>query len=200
MTKLILTRHGHVEGIDPARFRGRTDLPLTELGWIQAKAVASRIAALWAPVAVFTSPMSRSAATADAIAEACHVRRHVLEDLNDLDYGSWNGRPMRRFLALGRISSRPRNPRLILSDFPTAIRSRIWLRAPPMPCGSSSLAAGRRRWCSSAMTASIAHCSFSFSISRYPHIGGLRRHLARSTKSTSWTAIFTCKESMKPAI
>jgi hypothetical protein len=31
MTK-ILTRHGHVEGINPARLRGRTELPLTELG------------------------------------------------------------------------------------------------------------------------------------------------------------------------
>lgn len=89
MTKLILTRHGHVEGIDPERFRGRTDLPLTELGRMQAKAVAARIAALWVPVAVYTSPMRRSVATADAIAQACHVERHLLEDLNDLDYGSW---------------------------------------------------------------------------------------------------------------
>jgi phosphoserine phosphatase len=32
MTKIILTRHGHVEGINPERFRGRTDLSLTELG------------------------------------------------------------------------------------------------------------------------------------------------------------------------
>ena len=44
MTKIILTRHGHVEGIKPARFRGRTELPLTELGQAQAKAVAARIA------------------------------------------------------------------------------------------------------------------------------------------------------------
>ncbi len=89
MTKLILTRHGHVEGIEPERFRGRTELPLTELGRAQAKAVASRIAALWTPVAIFTSPMGRSVATADAIAKACHIEPRVLEDLNDLDYGSW---------------------------------------------------------------------------------------------------------------
>lgn len=89
MTKLILTRHGHVEGIEPERFRGRTELPLTELGRAQARAVASRIAALWVPVAIFASPMGRCIATADLIAEACHVERHVLEDLNDLDYGLW---------------------------------------------------------------------------------------------------------------
>ncbi|MFZ0729784.1 MAG: histidine phosphatase family protein, partial [Methylovirgula sp.] len=69
--KLILTRHGHVDGIDPERFRGRTDLPLTELGRGQVKAVAARIAALWTPAAIYTSPMSRCVATGDAIAQAC---------------------------------------------------------------------------------------------------------------------------------
>lgn len=28
MTKVILTRHGSVEGIDPDRFRGRAEIPL----------------------------------------------------------------------------------------------------------------------------------------------------------------------------
>ena len=87
--KLILTRHGHVDGIDPERFRGRTDLPLTELGRGQVKAVAARIAALWTPAAIYTSPMSRCVATGDAIAQACGVERRILDDLNDLDYGLW---------------------------------------------------------------------------------------------------------------
>ncbi len=39
--KIILTRHGHVEGIEPRRFRGaRTDIPLTPLGIEQAKQMA----------------------------------------------------------------------------------------------------------------------------------------------------------------
>src|ERR1700730_12117219 len=33
MTKILLVRHGHVEGISPERFRGRADLPLTAGGW-----------------------------------------------------------------------------------------------------------------------------------------------------------------------
>ena len=37
MTKLIFVRHGHVEGIEPERFRGRLDLPLTDLGQAQAR-------------------------------------------------------------------------------------------------------------------------------------------------------------------
>ena len=92
MTKILLTRHGHVEGIRPERFRGRTDLALTELGKAQAKAVAARIAAHWKPDAVYTSPMRRSQATAATIAEACGVTSAVLDQLNDIDYGDWQWR------------------------------------------------------------------------------------------------------------
>jgi phosphoserine phosphatase len=89
MTKIILTRHGHVEGINPERFRGRTDVPLTEQGKAQAKAVATRIAQAWKPTAVYTSPMSRCVSTGVEIANACGVQNQALDGLNDLDYGQW---------------------------------------------------------------------------------------------------------------
>jgi probable phosphoglycerate mutase len=92
MPKIILTRHGHVEGIDPERFRGRAELPLTELGKAQAKALAGRIAAAWRPKAVYTSPMGRCVATGREIAMACGIGDDTLAGLNDLDYGSWQGR------------------------------------------------------------------------------------------------------------
>src|SRR5207237_6109308 len=66
MTKIILVRHGHVEGISPERFRGRADLILTPEGHRQAEAAAHRIHATWRPAAVYTSPMGRSRATGDA--------------------------------------------------------------------------------------------------------------------------------------
>ena len=47
MTKLILVRHGHVEGITPERFRGRAALPLTEQGRREAEMTAAYIAASW---------------------------------------------------------------------------------------------------------------------------------------------------------
>lgn len=90
MTKILLTRHGHVEGIDPERFRGRTDLPLTELGKAQARAVAKRIATGWKPQLVYTSPLMRCVATGGEIAGSCGVACKVLEDLNDVDYGDWH--------------------------------------------------------------------------------------------------------------
>jgi phosphoserine phosphatase len=92
MTKIILTRHGHVEGINPERFRGRTDLSLTELGQAQAAAVARRVASAWTPTVVYTSPMRRCLATAEAIGAACRISVEILEGLNDLDYGEWQWR------------------------------------------------------------------------------------------------------------
>jgi len=92
MTKLILTRHGHVEGINPERFRGRTELSLTELGRAQAKALAARIANTWNTAKVYTSPMGRSVATGQEIARACGVASEPMEALNDLDYGQWQWR------------------------------------------------------------------------------------------------------------
>lgn len=92
MTKIILVRHGHVEGIDPPRFRGRIDLPLTALGKRQAARTASRIGKMWKPTTVYTSPMGRCVATGRAICEAVGTRSQVLHDLNDLDYGAWRWR------------------------------------------------------------------------------------------------------------
>ena len=89
MTKIVLTRHGHVEGITPERFRGRTDVPLTKLGEAQARAVAARIAAGWQPKIVYTSPMARCVVTGAEIAGACGIESKALNDLNDLDYGDW---------------------------------------------------------------------------------------------------------------
>lgn len=92
VTRILLTRHGHVEGIRPARFRGRAELPLTERGFAQADALAKRIAANWSPVAVFTSPLQRCVATGGKIAAACGVEGEVRDGLGDIDYGSWQMR------------------------------------------------------------------------------------------------------------
>src|SRR6266567_5616215 len=91
MTKIILARHGHVEGINPVRFRGRLDLPLTATGKRQAEATAKRIQATWTPSAIYTSPMQRSVATAQAIAAPFVLRVQPVEGLNDIDYGDWQG-------------------------------------------------------------------------------------------------------------
>ena len=91
MTKLILVRHGHVEGISPERFRGRAELPLTETGRREAEAAAKRIAASWRPAAIYTSPMGRCVETGAAIGRAVGLTPSAVRDLNDIHYGDWQG-------------------------------------------------------------------------------------------------------------
>lgn len=88
--KLILVRHGHVEGVRPARFRGRRDVPLTPLGQRQANATAARIAAEWRVDAVFTSPMWRAVDTAHPISDIFGLTPQPLPELMDFDYGEWS--------------------------------------------------------------------------------------------------------------
>jgi probable phosphoglycerate mutase len=89
VTRLVVVRHGHVDGIDPPRFRGRIELALTALGVRQAAAAAARIAAEWTPAAVLTSPLGRCVATGAAIAAATGAPAEVLASLADIDYGAW---------------------------------------------------------------------------------------------------------------
>ena len=91
MTKIILTRHGHVEGIMPERFRGRADLRLTERGLEEARAASRRIGATWQVAAVYTSPMSRSLRTAEIIAAPFGLDAQPIDTIIDIDYGEWQG-------------------------------------------------------------------------------------------------------------
>ena len=91
MTRIILTRHGHVEGIDPPRFRGRAELPLTPLGVEQAHKVAKAIAARWQPAMVYASPLGRTMATGEHIARACDAPLDELPELIDIDVGELQG-------------------------------------------------------------------------------------------------------------
>ena len=68
MTRIIVVRHGHVDWLAPERFRGRAELPLSELGHRLRLAAAGYIAATWQPEAVYTSPLGRCRETAAAIA------------------------------------------------------------------------------------------------------------------------------------
>jgi broad specificity phosphatase PhoE len=89
MTKILLTRHGHVEGIKPERFRGRQPLDLTARGRAQVAALAERIAGAWQPSFIYTSPLGRCIETATAIAKTCGIAAKTCDELNDIDYGAW---------------------------------------------------------------------------------------------------------------
>jgi broad specificity phosphatase PhoE len=96
-TTLILVRHGQTEWNRVERFRGRADVPLNETGLAQAEATGRRVAAEWAPVAIYASPLSRAVKTAEAIAGACNqepgtkLAVQIHPGLADIDFGEWKG-------------------------------------------------------------------------------------------------------------
>lgn len=100
MTRIVLVRHGHVEGIDPPRFRGRAELPLTEVGERQAVLTAERIASHWKPVAIYTSPMQRCIQTAAPIAKLTGAPSQTIATLHDLHYGDWQWKTFEEAKAL----------------------------------------------------------------------------------------------------
>jgi probable phosphoglycerate mutase len=89
---ILLVRHGEVEGIRPARFRGRKDVPLSDAGLRQAEAAADRLARGPQLDALCASPLTRCRQTAEAIATATGVSATTDADLADIDYGDWTWR------------------------------------------------------------------------------------------------------------
>jgi broad specificity phosphatase PhoE len=91
VTRIILVRHGQTEWNRVERFRGRADVPLNQTGLAQAEATGKRVAAEWHPSAVYSSPLSRSVTTAEAIARHFNLEVQVHPGLADIDYGEWQG-------------------------------------------------------------------------------------------------------------
>jgi probable phosphoglycerate mutase len=93
MTRFLLLRHGHVEGVLPKRFRGRMDLPLTPTGQRQARDAADYVGDRYAVDAVYSSPLRRCMASAQEFAERLRLpAAQPLAGLTDIDYGRWQGR------------------------------------------------------------------------------------------------------------
>lgn len=90
-TTLIFVRHGQTEWNRIERFRGRYDVPLNSTGLEQARKAAQRLAKRWNPVAIYSSPLSRAAQTAEVIARAYDQEAIPDGGLVDIDYGAWQG-------------------------------------------------------------------------------------------------------------
>jgi probable phosphoglycerate mutase len=88
MGELILLRHGETQWSASGRHTGRTDIPLTARGAAAAAALATALARRDI-VAVFTSPASRAARTAEL---AGLQGAKPDPDLWEWDYGGYEGR------------------------------------------------------------------------------------------------------------
>ena len=88
--RVILARHGQTEWNKEFRFQGKTNVQLTEEGKRQAHALAERLAS-WPPDVIYTSPLDRALYTAQAIAERHNMKPVVLDELEEIDFASWEG-------------------------------------------------------------------------------------------------------------
>jgi probable phosphoglycerate mutase len=85
---MIVIRHGETEWSRAGRHTGRTDIPLTMRGELEA-ADASRTLAGWTLERAYTSPLQRARRTAHLVEPACDLV--VDDDLVEWDYGIYEG-------------------------------------------------------------------------------------------------------------
>jgi len=91
-SELILVRHGQSTANAQGIGQGRSDWPLSELGRLQAEATGRRLAQLGGIAAVYTSPLTRAAATAQAIAAPLGLAPVPDADLVEIDIGALSGK------------------------------------------------------------------------------------------------------------
>ncbi len=89
-THFILVRHGQTDWNQVERFRGRSDIPLNDVGREQARRVANHLAS--EPIStVYAGPLRRTMATAAPLAEARRLPVQATDALIDIDFGALHG-------------------------------------------------------------------------------------------------------------
>jgi len=89
-TTILLIRHGQTRSNVAGYYMGWSEEDLNEVGYIQARKLASRLAD--SPIAaIYTSPLKRAHTTASLIAEPHGLKVKPLDDLIEIKLGDWQG-------------------------------------------------------------------------------------------------------------
>ena len=94
MPRIYLVRHGTTEWNREEIFRGRVECPLNDTGRAEARAVAAYFQDVRMD-GIYSSPLARAAETAAAIAAAQRVEVILDPAFTDLDFGEWQGHPLK---------------------------------------------------------------------------------------------------------
>lgn len=90
MTTVVLIRHGLTDWNAAGRFQGQHDIPLNEIGHLQAASMAKAVSAM-KPEVLYASPLSRTRQTAAPLAEATGLEVIHDDRLMEIHVGSWEG-------------------------------------------------------------------------------------------------------------
>ncbi len=88
--RLFLIRHGETSWNKETRFQGQVDVTLNERGIAQAEALSKRLAGQNF-AACFSSSLSRALETADIIAKPHRKPVQAVPDLQEMNFGYWEG-------------------------------------------------------------------------------------------------------------
>jgi broad specificity phosphatase PhoE len=94
MTRIYLVRHGTTQWNREEIFRGRVECPLNDTGQAEARAAAAFFQGIRID-GIYSSPLARAAETAAAIAAGKGVEIILDPAFTDLDFGEWQGRPLK---------------------------------------------------------------------------------------------------------
>lgn len=90
MTRLIIVRHGESEGNKKNIFCGNTDMPLTELGKMQAQKTAEYLKSIKID-AIYSSDLCRAYVTAKTTADIQNINVIADRGLREVNGGDWEG-------------------------------------------------------------------------------------------------------------
>ena len=89
--RILLARHGETPWNAEGRYQGQADIPLSEVGESQARALGQRLKDLRIDRAV-ASPLSRARRTAEmALGESRAAMLSLDEGLAEIAHGEWEG-------------------------------------------------------------------------------------------------------------
>ncbi|MBE3558134.1 MAG: histidine phosphatase family protein [Ktedonobacteraceae bacterium] len=91
ITRLLLVRHGQTRTTRDGAFCGTTEVPLTEVGQAQARALAERLRREHID-ALYSSPQQRAHETAAPIATALNLEIQTHSALREMNFGEWEDR------------------------------------------------------------------------------------------------------------
>jgi probable phosphoglycerate mutase len=87
---ILLVRHGETPWNREGRYQGRTDIPLSETGQAQVRALGDRLQPVPIAIAV-ASPLSRARTTAEAVLSGRSVQLDLDPGLVEISHGAWEG-------------------------------------------------------------------------------------------------------------
>ena len=94
MTSIYLVRHGQTAWNKEEIFRGRTDVPLNEIGLKQAELTGEYFKGMEIN-GIYSSSLSRAWETAQKIAQFHNLKVQPLQGILDMSFGKWEGQSHR---------------------------------------------------------------------------------------------------------